>query len=155
MIRLFESSTYFEQILRMCLSSGWQLYEYNFWYNHSVLVAIRYAGLDLHTGRPLTQIDYTRTQLSSWGRAHSCSKHVEDSNKRIIEETVRQVRYLPELYEDARSEKYWKSSFPDLNIGLSSSFSKTFITSSSLTEMEDQDAHPLHSTDNLTKVDLC
>jgi len=33
-------------------------------------------------------------------------KHVEDSNKRNIEEIVRQVGYLPELYEDARSEKY-------------------------------------------------
>jgi len=30
-------------------SSGGQLYEYNFWYNHSVLVAVR----------PLTQSDYT------------------------------------------------------------------------------------------------
>jgi hypothetical protein len=37
-------------------------------------------------------------QLSSWGWAHSCSKHVEDSNKHIIEETVRQFGYLPELY---------------------------------------------------------
>jgi len=37
---------------------------------------------------------------------HSCSKHVEDSNKRIIEEIVRQVGYVPDLYEDARSEKY-------------------------------------------------
>jgi len=46
--------------------------------------------------------------LSSWGWAHSCSKHVEDSNKHIIEETVRQVGHLPELYEDARSEKYLK-----------------------------------------------
>ena len=44
-------------------------------------------------------------QLSSWGWAHSCSKHVEDSYKHIIEEIVRQVGYLPELYEDARSEK--------------------------------------------------
>jgi len=35
-------------------------------------------------------------------------KHVEESNKHIIEETVRQVGYLPELYEDARSEKYLK-----------------------------------------------
>ena len=31
---------------------------------------------------------------------------VEDSNEHIIEETVRQVGYLPELYEDARFEKY-------------------------------------------------
>ena len=45
-------------------------------------------------------------QLSSWGWAQSCSKHIENSNKHIIEENVRQVVYLPELYEDARSEKY-------------------------------------------------
>jgi hypothetical protein len=32
--------------------------------------------------------------------------NVEDSNKHIIEEIVRQVGHLPELYEDARSEKY-------------------------------------------------
>ena len=39
-------------------------------------------------------------QLSCWGWAQSCSKHVEDSNKRNIEETVRQVGYLPEhLFE--------------------------------------------------------
>ena len=44
-------------------------------------------------------------QLSSWRWAQSCSKHVEDSNKHIIEEIVRQVGHLPELYEDARSEK--------------------------------------------------
>ena len=50
--------------------------------------------------------DVVLIQLSSWGRAQSCSKHVEDSNKHIIEETVRQVGYLPELYEDAWSEKY-------------------------------------------------
>ena len=45
-------------------------------------------------------------QLSSWGQAQSFSKHVEDSNKHIIEENVRQVGHLPVLYEDARSEKY-------------------------------------------------
>jgi hypothetical protein len=28
---------------------------------------------------------------------HSCSKHVEDSNKHIIEGTVRQIGHLPEL----------------------------------------------------------
>jgi hypothetical protein len=33
-------------------------------------------------------------------------KHVDDSNKHNIEETVRQVGHLPELYEDARLEKY-------------------------------------------------
>ena len=45
-------------------------------------------------------------QLSSWGWAQGCSKHVEDSNNHTIEETVHQVGFLPELYEDARSEKY-------------------------------------------------
>jgi hypothetical protein len=39
-------------------------------------------------------------QLSSWGWAHSCLKHVEDSNKRNIEEIVRQIGYLPELRQD-------------------------------------------------------
>jgi len=45
-------------------------------------------------------------QLYSLGWAQSCSKHVEDSNKHIIEETMRQVGYLPELYEDIQLEKY-------------------------------------------------
>jgi hypothetical protein len=48
-------------------------------------------------------------QLSSWRWAQSCSKHVEDSNKHIIEETVHPVGHLPELNEDARSEKCKKS----------------------------------------------
>jgi len=43
----------------VCLFSGGQLYEYNFWYNHSVLVAVRY------TGRPLTQSDYTRSCINT------------------------------------------------------------------------------------------
>jgi hypothetical protein len=34
--------------------------------------------------------------LSSWGWAQSCWKHVEESNKYIIEETVRQVGHLQE-----------------------------------------------------------
>jgi len=50
--------------------------------------------------------DVLLIQLSSWGWAQSCSEHVEDSNNHIIKEIVRQVAYLPELYEDARSEKY-------------------------------------------------
>jgi hypothetical protein len=33
---------------------------------------------------------------------HGWFKHVEDSNKYIIEKIVRQVAHLPELYEDAR-----------------------------------------------------
>ena len=44
-------------------------------------------------------------QLSSWGWARSCSKHIQDSNKHIIEEIVSQVGYPPELYEDALSKK--------------------------------------------------
>jgi len=35
-------------------------------------------------------------QLSSWGWAQGCSKHVEDSYKHVIEEIVRQVGHLPE-----------------------------------------------------------
>jgi len=83
----------------LCSSSGRQLYEYNIWYNHSVLVAIWTA-----TNRVIIP-EAVFIQLSSWGWTHSCSKHVEDSNKHIIEEIVRQVGYLPELNEDARSEK--------------------------------------------------
>jgi len=30
----------------MCSSPGGQLYEYNFWFNHSMLVAVRYADQD-------------------------------------------------------------------------------------------------------------
>ena len=63
-----------------------------------MLVAVRY------TRRPLTQSDYTRCCINAVVRG--CSKHVEDSDKHIIEEIVRQAGYLPELYEDIRSEKY-------------------------------------------------
>jgi len=42
--------------------------------------------------------DVVLIQLSSWGWAHSFSKYVEDLNKYIIEEIVRQVGYLPEPY---------------------------------------------------------
>jgi hypothetical protein len=39
----------------VCSSPGGQLYEYNFWYNHSALVTVQYAGRDgtavLVTGR--------------------------------------------------------------------------------------------------------
>jgi len=50
--------------------------------------------------------DVVLIQFSFWGWAQGYSKHVEDSNKHIIEEIVRQIGYLPELYEEARSEKY-------------------------------------------------
>jgi len=43
---------------------------------------------------------------------------VEDSNKHIIEEIVHQVGHLPELYEDARSEKY-KMKWSRLNCSFS------------------------------------
>jgi hypothetical protein len=43
---------------------------------HSVLVAVRHAGVIIP--------EVVFMQSSSWGWAHSCSKHVEDSNKRII-----------------------------------------------------------------------
>jgi len=48
----------------------------------------------------------TNTEYSSGRWAQSCSKNVEDSNKYIIEETVCQVGHLPELHEDAQSEKH-------------------------------------------------
>jgi hypothetical protein len=64
------------------------LYDYNFWYDHSVLEAVRYAGqdgtvvavwysgqdgtvpswqfrLDLHNGQSLTQSDYTRSCINT------------------------------------------------------------------------------------------
>jgi hypothetical protein len=63
--------------------------------------------------------------LSSLGRTHSCSKHAEDSNKRDIEEIVRQVGYLPELYEDARSEKILKIFSSTLFIKISINLLKT------------------------------
>jgi hypothetical protein len=44
--------------------------------------------------------------LSSSRWAQSCSKHVEDSNKPIIKEIVRQVSHLPEFCEDEWTEKY-------------------------------------------------
>ena len=43
--------------------------------------------------------DVVFIQLSFWGWAQGCLKHVEDSNKRIIEETVRAVGYLPEQWQ--------------------------------------------------------
>ena len=43
--------------------------------------------------------DVVLIQSSSLGRALICSKHVEDSNKHTIVETVRQFSYLPGLYK--------------------------------------------------------
>jgi hypothetical protein len=102
----------------MCSSSGGQLYEYNFWYNHSVLVAFRYAGQDRNIPswpayRTATIIEWLYQKLYSYnlfscGWAHNRSKHVEVSGKQIIEEIVRQFVYLPEL---------WVCVWTDLKIG--------------------------------------
>jgi hypothetical protein len=43
--------------------------------------------------------DFVLIQLSSWGWAHSCLKHVQDSIKHIIEEIVCQFGHLPELFK--------------------------------------------------------
>jgi hypothetical protein len=51
--------------------------------------------------------DVVLIQLSSWGWAQGWSKHVEDSNRHIMEESVHQVGYLLELYNDAQSEKVY------------------------------------------------
>jgi hypothetical protein len=70
---------------------------------------VKVFHLDLRTGRPLTQSDYTRSCINTivlLRIAQGCSKHVENSNKHITEEIVRQGGYLPALYEDARPEKY-------------------------------------------------
>jgi hypothetical protein len=55
--------------------------------------------IDLHTGRPLTQSDYTRSCVNTivlLRMSTELLKHVEDLNKHI-EEIVRQVGHLPEL----------------------------------------------------------
>jgi hypothetical protein len=46
-----------------------------------------------------------------------------DSNKHIIEEIVRQVGHLPELYEDARSEKYKIEGFGTCSVPWSVAYS--------------------------------
>jgi hypothetical protein len=51
-----------------------------------------------------------KTKLYNNNAAIWCNKTCrmrEDSNKHIVEEIVRQVGHLPELYEDARSEKIY------------------------------------------------
>jgi len=104
MIYLFESSTCFKQL---CAHSQ----EDNCINTTSGIISLCQwpSGIpDGHWHRVIIP-GVVLIQLSSWGWAHSFLKHVEDSNKDIIEETVRQVCYLPELYEYARSEKYKKN----------------------------------------------
>jgi len=64
--------------------------------------------LDLHTGRPLTQINYNRSCIHTIVLLRMSTELLETCrgcNKHVIEEIVRQVGYLSELYKDARSEK--------------------------------------------------
>jgi len=57
---------------------------------------------DLHTRRSPTQSDIYQMlywyNWFSWWWARGCSKHVENSNKRIEKRIVRQVGYLQELH---------------------------------------------------------
>jgi hypothetical protein len=63
---------------------------------------------DLHTRRSCTQSDIYQMlywyNWFSWWWVRSCSKHVEKWNKCI--RIVRQVGYLRDLYQDARSAKH-------------------------------------------------
>ena len=47
----------------MFSSSGGQLYEYNFWYNHCVLVAVRYAGQEVPAYRTATNTQWLYQKL--------------------------------------------------------------------------------------------
>jgi hypothetical protein len=76
------------------------LWTMKLWYVLAILVI-----LDHSTVFRVIIPDVVLIQLSYWGWAQSCSKHVEDSNKHIIKETVRHVGHLPELYKEANSEK--------------------------------------------------
>jgi len=59
-----------------------------------------YVSLFTVANECLVAVRYTEWPLDT------CLKHVQDSNKRSIEGTARQVGYLPELYKDVRSEKH-------------------------------------------------
>ena len=90
MICLFESSTCFEQLcahpeVENCMNTTSGII--------TLSVAVRYAGQDgtipswpeYRTATNTEWLYQMHLQLSPWERAHSCSKHVEDSNKHIIE----------------------------------------------------------------------
>ena len=75
----------FRATMCVCSSSGGQLYEYNFWYNHCVIVAVRY--------RMATNTQWLYQKLYSYNcppeDEHTvASKHVDDSDKSMIEEIV-------------------------------------------------------------------
>ena len=84
MIRLFESSTCFEQLCA-------HLQEEFVWIQLLVL-SLCVSGRPIYRTATNTVIipEVVFIQLSSWRWAHSCSKHIEDSNKCIIGEIVRQ-----------------------------------------------------------------
>jgi hypothetical protein len=60
------------------------------------------GGIRTHSLSRRAALDLRLRPRGHWNRR---SKHVEVSNKHIIEEIVRQVGHLPELYVDARSKK--------------------------------------------------
>ena len=62
--------------------------------------------IDLHTGRPLTQSDYTRCCINTIVLLRMSTELLETCRglKHSMGEIVRQIGHLPELYEDARSE---------------------------------------------------
>jgi hypothetical protein len=90
-IRLFESPTCFEQL---CAHPQ----EDNFINTTSGIITLCVTAPPTCRTATNTVIipEVVLIQLSSWGWAHSCSKHVGDSNKHIIAEIVRQVGHLPE-----------------------------------------------------------
>jgi hypothetical protein len=70
----------------MCPSSGGQLYEYNIWCNHCVLVAVRYAGQE--------ESEYSKTKYVVMSRdqnAEQCHS-VETDNSSF--EMVKVFKYL-------------------------------------------------------------
>jgi len=91
MVCLFESSTCFEQLCAQPREDN----------------CINTSGIIHRTASNTEWImpDVVLIQLSSRGWAQSCPKHVEGSNKHIVEEIVPQVGYPLQFNEDALSEK--------------------------------------------------
>jgi hypothetical protein len=116
-ISLFESSTCFEQLcahpqVDSCINCNPYCPAYRTSTNTEWLYQKLYSyscppefHLDLNTGRPLTQNDYTRCCIHTVVLLRRVARNMySNSNKHIIEEIVYQVGHLPELYEDALSE---------------------------------------------------
>ena len=62
-----------------CSSSGIQLYEYNFWYKRSVLVAVQYAGRDGIPSRPAYRTATNSEELYQKLYSYNCLP--EDEHK--------------------------------------------------------------------------